>query len=198
MRYAARMHRLLLIALSLTAAAAVASACGSPEERVNRQGFDIFKAAVASDRNYDVYWLGRDPEVLGSAYAGPAALARSDPGGQVEGGGLVTFYGQDPSWLEIDMYSLDGWDRITASRPKSVRYESKSLTIDNHPAELLTRHNEGGDVQSRRLVVHFERTVVEATTGAVVPSTPTAPQPNPLTDEATFLAVMQNLRPYPE
>jgi len=33
---------------------------------------------------------------------------------------------------------------------------------------------------------------------AIVPASFPLPNPNPLIDEATFLAVMQNLRPYPQ
>jgi hypothetical protein len=53
-------------------------------------------------------------------------------------------------------------------------------------------------VNSISLVLQFDETSVLASAHAGGAATPGGPDANPLIDEATFLAVMKNIRPYPE
>lgn len=176
--------------------------CGLQGE--NRRSFE---GEVASDRNYDVYWFGRSFAVGDVVFKGPHV---NDFGiGDVDGGGLTTEYNSTlPSGgccgtLNVVMYSRPAWARIEPIRaPGRQLSEVKNVTVDGHPAEFITRRNRPrelrpGEVNSRGLVIDYGTTVVEIGTSAL-PPTPTDPQPNPLIDEATFLAVMQNLRPYPQ
>lgn len=75
----------------LPLALAFAAACGpitqeGLQTEVAQQGWNNFQTAVASDRNYDVYWLGREVRAGNQTFSGPEALAEDDPGGTVEGG----------------------------------------------------------------------------------------------------------------
>jgi hypothetical protein len=214
-----RSYAKLLILLALAfAAAACGPAGGGPTEeewsdlqtQVEQQGWNNFQTAVADpDRNYDIYWLGREVEVGGEVMRGPEALAADDPGGEVDGGGLVMSYLGDPGSgldLRFTLYSRAAWDRVQDLRSRGAqprRFEVKDVTVAGWPAKLQTVFIEpgfsgAGEVNWRILSIDYGSTVVEASTQARRPATPTAPQPNPLIDEATFLSVMQRLRPYPE
>lgn len=79
------------LALFLGALGAVlAASCGSlpTEEQVNRDLYSNFQTAVASDRNYDVYWMGRSFEAGGLTYEGPQANAPSGSSGLRAGIGM--------------------------------------------------------------------------------------------------------------
>jgi hypothetical protein len=53
-------------------------------------------------------------------------------------------------------------------------------------------------VNQRRLLLHLGDTTVQIIAASGGSPAPGEPDVNPLIDEATFLAVMENLRPYPE
>ena len=59
--------------------------------------YSNFQTAVASDRNYDVYWMGRSFEAGGLTYEGPEASARAGTEGLGAGIGL-----NDPDHLAMD------------------------------------------------------------------------------------------------
>lgn len=76
----------------------------------------------------------------------------------------------------------------------------KTIYVNGIEAVLWTRYDSPGKVSSQTLVVDYGQTVATIVTGSALPtivSTP-RPDPNPLIDEATFIAAMQNLRPYPQ
>jgi hypothetical protein len=170
------------------------------QQEAEEQGWRNFQTAVASDRNFDVYWMGREFRAGGFTFTGPDANEIGSGFGEVTGGGLTTFYLSDCtcSDIELTMYSREAWDYIESQREgRQLRYESKTVDIGGHEGELRTRFGDRSPISAQQLVVDYGDTVVEAVTRALVPLTP-GPQPNPLIDEATFLAAMQNLRPYPE
>ncbi len=199
--------------------AIISTSCGSlpTEEQVNRDLYGNFQTAVASDRNYDVYWMGREFTAGGLTYKGPEASARAGSEGLGAGIGL-----NDPdhlalsylpncncSSLQVTLYSHEAWDRPSA-RPPRPDLQNRAVQVNGHEAQLRTRFD-GGQVDSRTIVVDYGRTVVEAVTSSIFPAPvkgrPTVPggllatagpELNPLIDETTFLAVMQNLRPYPQ
>ena len=183
-------------------------ACGPvgelSEDDVAEDGWNNFQTAAASDRNYDVYWLGREFQAAGHTFRGPDANSPDDPVGEVEGGGLGMYYAPDPyiGDLKLVLYSRDAWES-KQQRPPEGRFEEKRVVVAGESAILRTRFYDPGftaapgDVIAQILTIDVGTTVVEATTGSVIPATP-GPEPNPLIDEATFLAVMDELRPYPE
>lgn len=180
-------------------------ACKTPDPGDGDTGYDNFQTAVASDRNYDIFWLGREFSGGGLTFHGPDAQAMGSRIGEVEGGGLSTYYSSARcddgacSELQLVMYSRDAWAQIQAKRSAapSPRFQSKAVEIDSRPAELRTIMGDRHPVSAQVLIVEYGRTIVEASTGALIPSTATAEQPNPLIDETTFLSVMAELRPFP-
>lgn len=98
------------------------------------------------------------------------------------------------------MYSRGAWDLIESKRAagSDPPVESKTVVVGGRRAELRTYHGSFHPISSQFLIIDYGGTVVEARTGAVIPLTPTAAQPNSLIDEATFLAVLEHLRRYPE
>jgi hypothetical protein len=169
-----------------------------------QQGWHNFQTAVADDgRNYDVYWMGREFDVAGQTLRGPS-VSSPDQIGQIEGGGLSISYQADESRdefasLDIRLYSTAAWALLQKSRSRGAqpRLDVKQEDIHGWSAELKTNYYRPGYVAARILVVDLGRSVIEVSTGSVVPRTP-GPEPNPLIDEQTFLAAMQHLRPYPQ
>lgn len=204
------------IALFLLGIAAVSAACNAlpTEDEIDRASYGYFQTAVAAPgRNYDGYWLGRSFEAGGLTFEGPYSDAPAGSGGigadigLNDADGLGVNYlaktaagAEGPSDISMTLYSRQGWDDLQDLRRRGAqpRLEVKQVDIHGWPAELKTNFYRPGDIAARILVVVRERTVIEVTTGAMRSSTPGAAQLNPLIDEATFLAAMQNLRPYPE
>jgi hypothetical protein len=178
-----------------------AAGCSTSPVRgdLDNEGYRNFQTAVAADRTYDVYWLGRSFEAGGIEYEGPNVPRI---GGSVDGGGVVIDYLSkltDLSSLELTIYSRAAWDLAEKRRgPIPDRFSVKSVDVGGHPAELRTGKGDLTPVSAQILVIDYGDTIVEAETGAVIPLTPMGPQPNPLVDEAAFLAVMEQLRPYPD
>lgn len=203
-------NRYANIAVFFLGLAVATAACGGglpTEEGVKRELYGNFETAVASDRNYDVYWLGRSFEAGGLTYEGPEANARAGSEGLGAGIGLNDADALQMSYLPA-CNSCQGLDITLYSRQAKGRFEwsplpgreKKTVYVNGQEAVLWTRYDSPGKVSSQRLVVDYGKTVVTVVTGSALPtivSTP-QPEPNPLMDEATFLAAMQNLRPYPQ
>lgn len=60
--------------------------CGPIGGSTDSEGFENFKDAAASDRNYDVYWLGRSFQAGNLVFEGPE-VGGVEGIGDVEGGG---------------------------------------------------------------------------------------------------------------
>ncbi len=193
--------------LALSAGVVLIAACGPldgelTEEAANRQGFDNFQTAVASERNYDIYWLGDEFEAGGLTFRGPVV---AEFGNEIEAGGLVVEYAAAVGAvccvdLQIRLYGDRAWaieEERRAVIPKS-NLESRNVVVAGTPGVLTTHSGSSLPVNAQRLVLQIGRTHIEASASAAHPLTPTDPQPNPLIDEAAFLAVMEHLRPYPE
>jgi hypothetical protein len=166
---------------------------------VEGEGFDNFETAVASDRNYDIYWLGREFEAGGLTFKGPDVASFGD---EIEGGGLAfTYTATNNRWyVKVRLYSEDAWTQEVERRSRYTRpyLESKPVAVAGHSGMLVTLKERPTSIEGRLLQLPIGRTHVEVVVDAVVVSTPGAPQPNPLMDEATFLAAMESLRAYPE
>jgi hypothetical protein len=192
----------------------VTSACGpferdtSGHDDLRTQGLRNLEKIAASERNYDLYWLGPGFTAGGIEYWGPDV---DDPDsdtaaiGEVRGGGLGMYYLPSSTTccgdLNLVLYSRPAWEMLQDRRRRGAqpRFESKEVEVNGQPAELRTVfNNPDPGIAARVLVVDYGGTVVYAVTGSTNSSTATAPDTNPLIDEEAFLAVMQNLRPYPE
>ncbi len=174
----------------------------APEPPSRESVFNNFKTVVASaDRDgYTPYWLGREFTAGGLVFQGPVT---SDLPGQVAGGGVRMEYNADLALrgssgavgLEVVVYSPAAWEkdrgRVDASATKFVR-------VAGQDAKLSAIAGGTRPVEELVLQLKFGDTTVIAIAGAGGPLVPGGPDANPLIDEATFLAVMQNLRPYPQ
>ena len=176
------------------------------EQQVNRDLYGNFQTAVASDRNYDVYWMGRSVDAGGLTYKGPEASARAGTEGLGAGIGLndadhlAIDYAPDCNTcvgIAITLYSREAWDERSARTPRSdLQFEA--VQVNGYSAQLWTRlYSAGGEISAWIMVVGYGRTVVEAVASPSTPATDRAGA-GPVMDKATFLAVMQNLRPYPQ
>ncbi len=198
------------LALSLGALGPVlAASCGGlpTEDQVNRDLYGNFETAVASpNRNYAAYWMGREFKAGALTYQGPQANAAAGSGGLGAGIGVNDVDGLQLSYtttrcceLELTLYSRRAWDRFDPLSPLPGR-ERKTVYVNGNEAVLWTRYDSPGKVSSQTLIIDYGKTVATVVTGSALPTIVSTPQPdpNPLIDEATFLAVMQNLRPYPQ
>jgi hypothetical protein len=188
----------IAIALLFTAAA-----CDTPAPAPD-QGYRNFQTAVAgaSKDGYAPYWLGRGFTAGGLAFTGPST---ADFGGEVDGGGVQFNYhanvlaGRGSVGLQIILYSARAWDKVKAVQgakpaPGTV---ITNVTVPGGAGRVLELRDRTGNVEEIRLIAQLGDTTVLAIAGRGNPPTP-GPDLNPLTDEKTFLAVMQNLRLYPE
>lgn len=178
----------LLCTLTLTA-------CRSGTDRL---ADDISRA---QERGLAVYWLGEaithDGKTLANAESGDLF---NDSEGSFE---VAYADATDDDELEANLsvrtYALDEWaqqrstvlDPINAPSPviREIDLVATPATMVIQPLGSRTRN-------SVSLILSFNDGVVVARTNSVHDSDGT--EMNPLIDEATFLAVMEQLRPYPE
>jgi hypothetical protein len=172
------------------------------DEDFEREAFSNFQTAVAApDRNFDAYWLGRNFTINGVEFEGPAVGEL----GRGEGGESLTFGYAAPAagvccfGLNVTLYGPAAWEEVKRIRgDHNVSGTTRDVTIMGFPATFRKVVDPPGVIQALVLHVFADDTVIEAVAGAATPLTPSDPQPNPLVHEATFLAVMEQLRPYPE
>jgi hypothetical protein len=203
--------RLPASVIALLSLAVVTLACNPlPDEgSVNRDLYGNFETAVASGPHFRPYWLGRSVTVAGVTLSGPEANAKAGSGGIGQGIGrndpdtLETSYsagGCCSAGVTVTLYSRRGWEQRAPATyrtpPPSPGVTTRQVTVGAQPATLWTIFD-GPRKSALALLVDYGDTVVLARTSSLIPRTP-GPDPNPLMDEATFLAVMQHLRPYPQ
>jgi hypothetical protein len=183
--------------------AATHAACTSPGTSSDDEGFENFKEAAASDRNYDMYWLGRSFQAGGLVFEGPEVDGIAGIG-DVEGGGLSMSYtaatGTCCGSLRMVLYSPSAWEHILRlrARTRPPLADVGVVVVGRRIAELRSTFGPPGQLHGQILTVDTGSTVVEVITSRVEPLAAGDPQPNPLLDRETFLAVMENLRAYPD
>lgn len=123
----------------------IASACGPfdddfSEEAANRQGFENFETAVASDRNYDIYWLGREFEAGGLLYKGPDV---ADFGDDVEGGGLGMDYVAAVGDLKLVLYSRPHGNTFRKNGESALHRDSRPLQFRSPVGRLSFEQTTG-------------------------------------------------------
>ena len=192
------------LSLCIVGVAVLAAACdaGSGHVKVSPVEFgrQRFQTAIAiPDRAYQVYWLGSEFTAVGLVFHGPLVPGFDEPNPD----SIQVEYNSSPpvAGLDISLMSSAHWDavrgRLLGSGPD--RPAIRQLTVAGTPATLYTVPGElGRPVGGLFLMMPFGDTVVYARTNSVRSAAPDGAEANPLTDEATFLAVMQNLRPYPQ
>ena len=218
MRYPARMLRLSVV-IVLCALASVA--CGSPapsartptpgldstvmsasatpdlNEIANEHFFNNFKTreAKATDVGYALYWLGSEFTVGGVVAAGPFV---NDPRSENVAGVVEVLYQSMLSATSSDAeltlfeYSPADWAR----EMHVPRTGGKTVSIAGKQAQFFNLPDPNTKTTMLRLIVDFGGTIVIAEARTLLGEGRV--DVNLLTDETKFLAVMQNLRPYPQ
>ena len=181
-------------------------ACGDPTGTGDDDRFfeNFLEGVATAERSdYDVYWLGREFQVADTEFRGPSV---ADFANEVVGGGLSSsYYGYrgSESVAEVRVTSLrpDAWqarqDRVkNQSGDEAV---SRQVRFQDGDATLIIRSAPTRPVNQIVLVIERGNTMVEVVSLSGGSPSPIAPDVNPLVDEATFLATMEEqLRPYPE
>lgn len=177
--------------------AALLSACFGGASRSPDQDYKNFLTAAsrASSDGYTMYWLGRSFSAGGLTFEGPGV---PDFGGEEAGGGVAMSYSAQggAAGLNIGVLSAAAWGRrAEAPVPGS---KAKTVMVLGRPAELQSAPAGTRPVNALTLIMSLGDTHVVAVAHAIGPVTPGGPDANPLIDEATFLSVLEQLRPYPQ
>jgi hypothetical protein len=197
--------RFALGVVLVSVAVGIASACQSGDYASAKQkDYDRFVAAAASapSDGYAPYWLGREFRAGGLTFRGPGVGGIGD---DVEGGGLEANYSAEvlkDSYVELQlvMYSPKAWSLaiVRVLNQPEPRRRRKTAQVRGENAELLIVPAGTRPINALVLIVSFGDTTIQAIASSGGPATPGGPDLNPLIDEATFLSVLQNLRPYPQ
>jgi hypothetical protein len=169
-------------------------------------GFRTFQTRVASSDadGYTPYWLGRTFVAGGLVFEGPYVPRQGD---EVQGGGVEFTYqaatqgGKGLAVLSVLEYSTEA--RAWAERFNGLGRFGPDATltrvlIDGASATMAAIPAGDRPVNQRRLLVEMPGATVLIIALAGGSPTPGGADTNPLIDEATFLAAVKNLRPYPE
>jgi hypothetical protein len=143
--------------------------------------------------------LGREFDAGSYTFSGPSV---ADFGDVTNGSLTLTYNAQDANGgfgLTIVLFSRTAWAAAQSAGlgriPRNARTEN--VTVAGHPATLVVIPAGAGDAHALQLQLETGDTVIRAGIAVTVPPGG-GPDPNPLSDEQTFLNVLQNLRPYPQ
>lgn len=164
--------------------------------QVDEIAYRNFRTAVASvpDRQFQVYWLGREFTAGGAVFQGPYFV----PIGGVANEGQLDIKYVGRGSLTISLYSEAAWQARAAQAPLPVGAIKKDATVNGMTGELYIIPAGTRPINALRLDLRLGDTWVLALAGSGGAATPGGPDVNPLIDEETFLSVMQQLRPYPD
>ncbi len=198
-------HYRLVTLLFVSAIAYSAHACvprGGPGGSDPQHFYGNFQTAVASvpDKQYQVYWLGREFRAGSLTFRGPEI---PDFGAAANRDSMYVSYGARLSrggvGLELSLLSPVGWESARGSYGSTPPgATSRQIMVAGSPATIIVIPAGTRPVNELRLIVHFRTTTVLVIATAGGAATPGGPDVNPLIDEETFLSVMQQLRPYPQ
>jgi hypothetical protein len=191
-------------AIALFAVLALFSgACGTGRGPVKVSSLDVgrqrFQTAIAvPDRAYQVYWLGKEFSAAGLVFQGPLVGGFDNPRPDEI---LTEYVSTKPgAFLTFSVMSSAHWeaarDRVLGPLPTGG--SRRSVTVLARDATLLSVSAGDRPIGNLTLIIPFGDAVVYASVASAGAATPGGPDVNPLIDEATFIAVMQNLRPYPQ
>ena len=196
------MRRRRFLGLLLIASLALSAAQGCRDDPSNFNEYDNFVAATkrADSEGWKPYWLGRSFTAGQLTFDGPRV---GEFGYEIEGGGTVYKYhsalASGSVGLDVYIYSSQAWMAAESigrtRRPPGATI--RDVKLAGHDATLSVSKDSRGFVDQVRADIEIDGIMVRAHAGRATPLTGDVDL-NPLTDEATFLAVMQNLRPYPE
>lgn len=102
--------------------------------------------------------------------------------------------------LSIKTFPLAEWSMAedAVRNPKQANPDRSDVTINGMRAELLAYTSPTRPINGYVLIIETELSAVVVTVPSSGSATPGGPDLNPLIDLDTFLAVMENLQPYPD
>ena len=188
--------------LVLIAALTLTTAASCMDDGSNFNEYDNFVAATkrADSEGWKPYWLGRSFTAGQLTFDGPRV---GEFGYEIEGGGTVYKYhsalASGSVGLDVYIYSSQAWTAAEAigrtRRPLGAAI--RDVKLAGHDARLSVSKDSKGFVDQVRADVDIEGVMVRAQAERATPLVGDVDL-NPLTDEATFLAVLDRLRLYPE
>ena len=188
--------------LVLITALALTTAASCMDDGSNFNEYDNFVAATkrADQEGWKPYWLGRSFTAGGLTFNGPGV---GEFGDEIEGGGIRYNYdakiGKGGVGLDVLIYSPSAWayaKEIGRTRG-SLGATTRDADVAGHDAMLSVSKDAKGFVDQVRADITIDGVIVSAQAGRVT-GVGVDGDLNPLTDEATFLAVLDHLRLYPE
>lgn len=206
--------RATFLVLAMCVAVSAAMACGTGGSSTTSRGtavptadaltglyehaFNNYKKAIAgaTSDGYVPVWLGRTFDAGGLTFVGPSVDDIANP---IRGGGVHFRYDVDNplSYVDLTQYSPTAWENLGRARPPD---SGRAVQIGPYAGKLINMPPARGNPAIIEIVVNVDGSFLVARVQAFggEPQGTPEPQPNPLLNEATFLAVMQNLRPYPQ
>jgi hypothetical protein len=180
----------------------VASACFAASRDPN-QDYKNFLAAAdhAPKDGYTVYWLGRGFQAGGLDFEGPGVSDTEAAG--FEAGGFSMSYSAASAQggrvgLDVSVFTQQAWALSPSSQRRLPQNATTaSVTAAAHSGTLTTvpQALTGTGILTFTFSLG-DGTVIVVTTGPGIG--PNGVDLNPLTNEQTFLNVLQDLRPYPQ
>jgi len=189
--------RWLKRSLLLAAVALAVSACGT--KRDNPEGLDpnfLSAVADAQEAGLTVYWVGEQFEVEGLTFRATGGRFEE----REEGSSVEVYYGADSeggggvAFTPIT-YGPRAWEsarnRVIPNTEGVIR---QAVVVRGWPAELFSIPV--GQWTNRLVIVEAPDAVIVARANTTIARI--RRQVNPLVDPDQLLAVLENLRPYPE
>ncbi|MEX2245690.1 MAG: hypothetical protein WEC75_03295 [Dehalococcoidia bacterium] len=162
-----------------------------------------YKTAVAHAQESgleNVYWLGPELEVQTVVFDSIAGFYPEGVAGDPVGGVQLAYFNRENfrGRLEITTLSPSDWARVEdkVRNPPQPPIRSEKVVIGGREGDLIATIALGRDPNGLKLVIDFGDSFVIAQTNVAIAAG--GRDVNPLMDEDTFLAVMEELRPYPE
>lgn len=191
--------------LAVGAACVLLFAC-TDAGRADDQDYQNFLtlAKRAPAEGYTMYWLGRQLEGGGLTFTGPSVsdFGLEDPGSINMSYDAPVLAGRGGVSFDLLLYSPAAWQAFEATGgPRlATSLPTKTVTVAGHSATLteFDRRVFNGAPAGLELQADLGGTMLRVRATRAGSPTPGAAQLNPLIDEATFLAVLQGLRPYPD
>jgi hypothetical protein len=182
-------------ALLLLAFAAVA--CGSGDSVNEPASYEALAEAALED-GLQPYWLGARFEAGGLDWDQIDSTAGKAQDGTTASIELHYFDADQSGAVDVVSMSEASFDESARlwRNPVQVTVESREANVAGQPIEFLTLCLPSRCPNIFRAILIRNGVIVVASTSSYI--SPGGVESNPLMEESAFLAVLENLRPYPE
>jgi hypothetical protein len=183
--------------IAIVAGVACIGLSGDGQSEGDLDEYFLRDVATVEAMGLPVYWLGTEFTVDGLVFRGPYGF---EYGPEVEGVGIEMTYQASLDGgnvvFDLNVFSRDVWE-LTKERvlnPGLPGVTRDTVTVAGREAQLIAVPLGTRPVNTLWLVLDLGDVVVLATAGAGAPDEP----PNPLINPANLIALMEDLRPYPQ